>query len=106
MCVCVCVHVLTSMATARVALASFSFTFFGATTRATLKGQRAKFKVHFGGMNTHKDTAVVKVSSHTRHVQVCSYRSYFSMATTHLQRPSAAVEAFLILAGSNSGLET
>ena len=41
-----CVCVLTSMATARVALASFSFTFLGATTRATLEGQRAKFKVH------------------------------------------------------------
>ena len=49
-----CVCVLTSMATARVALASFSFTFLGATTRATLEGQRARFKVHFGGIYTQE----------------------------------------------------
>ena len=36
---------------------------------------------------------------------VCAYDSYLSMAQTHLQSPSAAVEAFLILGGSNSGLE-
>ena len=31
--------------------------------------------------------------------------SYRSIAITHLHRPSAAVEAVLILAGSNSGLD-
>jgi hypothetical protein len=30
--------------------------------------------------------------------------SYLSIAITHLHKPSAAVEAVLILAGSNSGL--
>lgn len=33
-----------------------------------------------------------------------THSSYFSMAHTHLHRPSAAVEAVLILTGSNSGL--
>ena len=32
--------------------------------------------------------------------------SYLSIATTHLHRPSAAVDAVLILTGSNSGFVT
>ena len=35
---------------------------------------------------------------------ICSHFSYLLMATTHLHRPSAAVDAFLIFAGSKSGL--
>ena len=42
-------------------------------------------------------------------VSVCAHTlatlSYISIASTHLHRPSAADEAFLTLAGSNSGLE-
>lgn len=34
-----------------------------------------------------------------------TYLSQDSMATTHLQRPSAAVDAVLIFSGSNSGFE-
>lgn len=39
------------------------------------------------------------------HSSAAAYFSYFSMALHHLQSPSAAVEAFLILLGSKSGLE-
>ena len=76
------------MATARVPSASFNLAFFGATTRATLK-------------------VGVAYQSGRCGLELCmtTHDSYLSMAQTHLHNPSAAVEAFLIFTGSNSGFE-
>ena len=48
--------------------------------------------------------AILHIMQKNAHYKVDTHFSYLLMATTHLHRPSAAVDAFLTLAGSKSGL--